>query len=75
MRFNQQVYIRLMGAKLWAIGNAVFIAAILAEGLVLYIFFFHKEVGFLWYNVIGCVAVMVLATILQIFMPAKPTHS
>ncbi len=59
----------------WIKGNAVFIAAVLAECLVLYIFFYHKEVGFLWYNVIGCVAVMVLATILQLFMPTKPAQS
>ncbi len=58
----------------WIKGNAVFIAAVIAECLVLYIFIYHEEVGFLWYNVIGCVAVMVLATILQIFMPAKATQ-
>lgn len=53
----------------WIKGNAVFLAAIIAEALVVYIFLFHKEVGFLWYNVIGCLAVMALATLFQLILP------
>lgn len=55
----------------WVKGNAVFIAAIIAEALVVYIFLFHKEVGFLWYNVIGCLAVMALATLFQLVLPSN----
>lgn len=55
----------------WIKGNAVFIAAVIAEALVVYIFFYHKEVGFLWYNVIGCLAVMILAAILQLILPNR----
>ncbi|WP_276499252.1 sodium:solute symporter [Pontibacter litorisediminis] len=45
-------------------GNAVFIAAILAEAVVLYCYYF-TEVAFLWFNVIGCVAVILFGSILQ----------
>ncbi|NDK55002.1 sodium:solute symporter [Pontibacter fetidus] len=45
-------------------GNAVFFAAILAEVVVLYCFYF-TEIAFLWFNVIGCVAVIVFGFILQ----------
>lgn len=44
--------------------NAVFIAACIAEATVLYLFF-TTEIGFLWFNVIGCVLVVAIAIILQ----------
>ncbi len=53
----------------WVKGNAVFIAAIVAETLVIYLYFFHKEISFLWFNVIGCVAVLVVAALLQLVFP------
>jgi SSS family transporter len=55
----------------WIKGNAVFIAAIIAESLVVYLYLFHEEISFLWFNVIGCVAVMFVAALLQPFMPAQ----
>lgn len=55
----------------WIKGNAVFLAAIIAESLVVYLYLFHEEISFLWFNVIGCVAVMFVAAILQPFMPAQ----
>jgi SSS family solute:Na+ symporter len=48
-------------------GNAVFIAALLAEGVVLYLFFTY-EIGYLWFNVIGCGCVVLFSLILQLFM-------
>ncbi|NEM98153.1 sodium:solute symporter [Pontibacter burrus] len=45
-------------------GNAVFFAAILAELVVLYCFYF-TDIAFLWFNVIGCVAVILFGLILQ----------
>ncbi|MBB6610976.1 sodium:solute symporter [Pontibacter sp. Tf4] len=45
-------------------GNAVFFAAILAELVVLYCFYF-TDIAFLWFNVIGCVAVILFGFILQ----------
>ncbi|MEA2698308.1 MAG: hypothetical protein QOI66_2579 [Myxococcales bacterium] len=42
----------------------VFVAALLSEALVIVVFAFTR-VGFLWYNVIGCAAVMLLSLILD----------
>lgn len=54
-------------------GKAVFIAALLSEALILLIHFrngtgilgFHWDIGFLWYNAVGCIAVMLFGAILQ----------
>jgi hypothetical protein len=43
--------------------NAVFVAAIVSE-LVVVAIFLTTKVSFLWYNVIGCVAVFALAGLL-----------
>ncbi|MEQ8424425.1 MAG: sodium:solute symporter, partial [Cyclobacteriaceae bacterium] len=51
--------------------NAVFIAAIIAEAVILYCYFFTK-VAFLLYNIIGCVLVIVIAFIIQ-FMENQKT--
>lgn len=45
-------------------GNAVFFAAILAEAVVLYCHYF-TDIAFLWFNVIGCVAVILFGFILE----------
>jgi SSS family solute:Na+ symporter len=58
--FLVALYIKRIG------GHAVFIAAILAEGIVIGVYF-AKIVGFLWLNVIGAVAVIVLSYVLQLF--------
>ncbi|UJP64297.1 sodium:solute symporter [Mongoliitalea daihaiensis] len=58
----------------WVKGNAVFIAAFLAEALILLIHFNNGDslwgiainIGFLWYNAIGCIAVMVFAGLIQV---------
>ncbi|MEQ9187634.1 MAG: sodium:solute symporter [Cryomorphaceae bacterium] len=44
----------------------VFIAALLAETMVLTMFFI-TDIGFLWYNAIGCTAVVIFATILGLW--------
>lgn len=57
----------------WVKGRAVFIAALLSQALILLIHFrngtgilgFHWDIGFLWYNAIGCIAVMLFGWILQ----------
>lgn len=46
-------------------GTATFYAAILAEIIVLFTFFLTK-ISFLWYNVIGCLAVILFSTLIQI---------
>lgn len=46
--------------------NAVFIAAIIGESVVLACyFFFYEEIAFLYYNIIGCVVVVVIAWLLK----------
>ncbi|MGK2858741.1 MAG: sodium:solute symporter [Thermoanaerobaculia bacterium] len=47
-------------------GNAVFMGAIAAEAAVLYCAF-GTGIAFLWYNVVGCVVVIVTALVLQAF--------
>lgn len=58
----------------WVRGNAVFIAAFLAEALILLIHYKNGEslfgidinIGFLWYNAIGCLAVMLFSALIQL---------
>lgn len=47
-------------------GNAVFIAALIAEGLVLTLFKF-TDIQYLWFNVIGCAVVIIIAYLLSLF--------
>jgi len=55
--------------------NAVFIAAIIGELIVILCFFLDKYniigLGFLWLNVVGAVAVVLLSLLLQLFLGKK----
>jgi Na+/proline symporter len=51
-------------------GTAVFAAALIAEALVLACFFF-TDIPYLWYNVIGCAAMTLLALLLQKILPSR----
>ncbi len=51
-------------------GNSVFISAIIAEAVVLYCFLF-TSIPFLWYNVIGCLVVIILSFLLQQLLTIK----
>ncbi|MEP1087576.1 MAG: sodium:solute symporter [Algoriphagus sp.] len=63
----------------WVKGQAVFLAALLSQGLVLFVHFNNGDVtdgnlwdiGFLWYNPIGCLAVMLFAALIQLLIPSK----
>ena len=48
-------------------GNAVFIAAVVSEGLIIAIYYMDI-ISFLWLNVIGAMLVIVISTVLQVFM-------
>ncbi len=56
-------------------GHAVFVAAIISELCILYLDFSVRfnwatpklEIGYLWYNVIGCLLVMIMSFIIQSF--------
>lgn len=60
-------------------GKAVFIAAILAESLVIYIHYLNAydlatgiwKMGYLWYNVVGCLAVMIIAWFIQMILDRR----
>jgi Na+/proline symporter len=60
-------------------GNAVFIAAILAELSVIVIDLLNRyemgpewlQIGYLWYNVIGCGLVILFGWLLQVLLPSK----
>jgi SSS family solute:Na+ symporter len=45
-------------------GSAVFFGALMAQAMVL-VLFFTTNIGYLWYNVIGCVAVVLFAWLLE----------
>jgi SSS family solute:Na+ symporter len=51
-------------------GTAVFIAALLAEGVVFYCYI-YTDVAFLLYNIIGCVVVITLAVLIQYVLNTK----
>lgn len=61
----------------WIKGHAVFIAALMAEIVILLIHWRNGEsllgvsidIGFLWYNAIGCILVMLFAAIIQLVRP------
>ena len=49
-------------------GTAVFAAALCAQALVIALFF-TSSIGYLWFNVIGCSACVVLSLLLQAVLP------
>ena len=51
-------------------GTAVFWAAIVAEGIVLYCYA-YTDIAFLLYNVIGCAVVIIFSLGLQLVLPKK----
>lgn len=50
----------------WVGGNAVFCAAIVAQGLI-FILFFNLKISYLWYNLIGCFACALFSVVFQSF--------
>jgi SSS family solute:Na+ symporter len=52
-------------------GTAVFIAALVAQAIILYIHFSEIQIAFLWYNLIAPAIVVVLAVVLEALLPSK----
>jgi Na+/proline symporter len=52
-------------------GNAVFLAALAAETTVLALYV-TTDIGYLWYNLIGCGMVLALGIVLQGILPGRP---
>jgi hypothetical protein len=55
-------------------GSAVFFAALLAQSLVL-LLFWTLNISYLWYNLIGCLAVVVFSLVLQRTILAKSSSA
>ena len=53
-------------------GTAVFIAAVISQVVILVVHFAEVEVAYLWYNLIAPGIVVVLALVLQTFIPERP---
>lgn len=52
-------------------GHAAFLAGISAEILVLVLYFSSIKIGYLWFNMIGCVSAILIALFLQMFFNKK----
>jgi hypothetical protein len=51
-------------------GSAVFFAAAAAQTLVI-VMYFSLNIGYLWYNLIGCAACIGLSVVLQAILPRR----
>ena len=51
-------------------GSAVFFAAVTAQALVI-VMYFSLNIGYLWYNLIGCAACVVFSVALQAVLPPR----
>ena len=62
----------------WLKPNAVFIAGLLAEALVVIIYILrvkgYTDISYLWLNLIGCVAVVLFGIALNLFVRKKQVH-
>ena len=55
----------------WRVGgSAVFFAAVAAQALVI-VMYFSLNIGYLWYNLIGCAACIGFSVVLQAALPAR----
>ena len=54
----------------WVSGTAVFWAAVISQALV-FVLYATLSISYLWYNVIGCGACMLLSMIIQAVLPAN----
>jgi Na+/proline symporter len=52
-------------------GRAVFFAAVTAQALVI-VMYFSLDIGYLWYNLIGCAACIAFSLALQAVLPPRP---
>jgi len=57
-------------AMKWVRGHGVFLAAAISQVGVITVYI-ASDLGYLWFNVIGCLGVVLVAPVVQVFMP-KP---
>lgn len=53
--------------------NAAFFGGVCAELIVLGLFFSSVEIGYLWFNLIGCILAIVIASLLQVCLKSEAT--
>jgi Na+/proline symporter len=53
----------------WVQGTAVFVAALIAQAVILLVHFSDIQLAFLWYNLLAPAIVVVLAVVLQALLP------
>ncbi len=53
----------------WVQGTAVFVAALIAQAVILVVHFSDIQLAFLWYNLLAPAIVVVLAMVLQLLLP------
>ncbi len=58
----------------WIGGSAVFWGGLAAQALVFFLFYTTK-IGYLWFNVIGCVACVIFSIVLQVILPSSTNRS
>jgi hypothetical protein len=51
-------------------GSAVFFAGVAAQALVI-VMYFSLNIGYLWYNIIGCAACVAFSVALQAILPPR----
>lgn len=58
--------------------NAIFIAALLSQAVVIFVHYLNTQglagpltMGFLWYNAFGCLLVMLVSWLIQLFTPSS----
>jgi SSS family transporter len=56
----------------WVQGTAVFVAALIAQAVILVVHFSDIQLAFLWYNLLAPAIVVVLAVVLQALLPGGP---
>ncbi len=60
----------------WVGNRAVFLAALIAEAVVITLYVLDSqgavEIAYLWLNLIGCVLVLIFASLLQLLLPSRP---
>jgi SSS family solute:Na+ symporter len=55
-------------------GSAVFVAALTSQVLIL-VLFYTTKIGYLWYNLLGCVAVLALSALLEKTLFRPPSQA
>ncbi len=59
----------------WVQGTAVFVAALIAQAVILVVHFSDIQLAFLWYNLLAPAIVVVLAVAFQAFLPSDRSRT